>query len=124
MALRQLPRCRLIEENPERPQIAQVIRLVPAQNFRGHVGQRSYDLALERVGRKCEIAEFLALHAGGQPEIQHLDAPFRRDHDVRAFQVAMHDSAVVRVRQGIGDLRAVARHYFHREARGGKQVAE
>ncbi len=32
-----------------------------------------------------------------QPEVQHFDAAFWRDHDVGAFQITMHDAAIVRM---------------------------
>src|SRR5437879_12968454 len=65
-AKRQPSPSRFIEQHAKRPYIAQVIRLVPAQNLRGHVWQRSHQLALQRVVGKCKLADFLALHARGQ----------------------------------------------------------
>ena len=73
---------------------------------------------------KGQLADFFALQPRGQPEIQHLYPPSRRYHHVGAFEVAMHDSAVMRVRQSIGNLRTVARHRVHREARRGDHIAE
>ena len=36
-----------------------------------------------------------------QPKVEHLDAPFIRDHDIGGLQVAMHDALVMRRRQRV-----------------------
>ncbi len=40
----------------------------------------------------------------GQPEVDDLSLPARRDQDVRRLNVAMHDAFAVRRVQGVGDL--------------------
>jgi len=52
----------------------------------------------------------------GEPKIQNFGAPFRRNHHVGRFQVAVNHPAVVRVRQRVGNLRAVAQDRVRRQA--------
>ena len=48
------------------------------------------------------------------PEIQHLDAAFGRDLDVRGLEVAVDDAFLVRVFQGFGDLARDGQRFFER----------
>jgi hypothetical protein len=66
---------------------------------------------LGRHVRQCADLEIAAAHPLGrqsgalavrqdalrQPEVQHLHGTRRRDHDVRALQIAVHDVALARV---------------------------
>ena len=52
--------------------------------------------------------EVVAANIFGQPEIEHLDPAFVRDHDIGGLQVAMHDAFLVsggeRIGQRAGDF--------------------
>ena len=45
-----------------------------------------------------------------QAEVEDLDQPVVRDHDVVGLQVAVNDAGAVRLRQALGDLRADLDH--------------
>jgi hypothetical protein len=93
--------------------------------FGRHVGQRADDAArsAQRLARR-EIGRLVAAHELGQPEVEHLDSTIRRDHHVRAFQVAMDDSAIVRMCKGLGQLHAVTDHVVDRQRPAGDPSAE
>src|SRR5439155_25271270 len=50
---------------PQRPQIAQAITLLPAQNIRCHVRKRSHQLAFQRSVRKGQFSDFVTVEPGG-----------------------------------------------------------
>jgi len=121
---REAPSGRFVEKHAERPEVAEVIAFLSAQNFRRHVGQRADEFAFERLIGQGEIADFFAFEARGEPEIENFDAAFGCDHNVGTFEVAMDDAAVVGVGERVGDLRAVAGDRVHRKAGGGDEIAE
>ena len=53
--------------------------------------------------------------APGQPEVQHLDLPLRRELDVAGLQVAVDDPLSVRRFQGLRDLTADPQSFFERD---------
>ena len=118
--------CRFVEHDAERPQIAAIIGRLAAKNFRSKISQRAADAAAlwrARVGERWLIGT-ANLHLLREAEVEHLDQAFRGDHDVGRFEIAMRDAAVVRARQGGGDLNAVAQHDLWRQSDAAAHLAQ
>ena len=131
----------LVQQHAEREQVGAVIDGRALQLLRRHVRHRPDDGAFgrQRGGARADVglavgAEQAAGRQLRQPEVEHLHAPFRRDHHVGGFQVAVDDALLVRGGERIGerdadfaDLRdgqpsgphpqaeAVALHQLHRD---------
>jgi hypothetical protein len=86
---------------------ALIASLSPEQ-FRRHVRQGAGDHALagQRTLRMRQRVDLVGVEHPRQPEVEHLGAA-RRDHHVRALQIAMGHAPFVGMRECIGDLGAV-----------------
>ena len=99
----------LIEDDAEGEDVRPRVDPGAPRLFRRHVGDRAEDLALARQVHSALRRSAREVGTGarglepGQAEIQHLDAPLARHHDVAGLQVAMHDAARVRRRQRVGE---------------------
>ena len=120
--------CRhFVQHHSERPEVAGDLHVLPAQLLGRHVRERSHGhsrLRQRRVdlrdrGRHVRIDGPL-----GETEVQNLDAPIRRDDDVVALQVAMHDATLVRVRECVGELPSVMHDIVRRHRSREKHRAE
>ena len=76
--------------------------------FRRHVADRPQQHALGRSIRRRSIggvrSDGRGLGQPRQPEVHDLDVAFAGKHDVLWLQIAMHDTRLVRLRQGIREL--------------------
>jgi hypothetical protein len=94
--------------------------------FRRHVGRRPHDHAhFCAAGRGHRgIAEAGSANIFCQPEVQHLDAAFVRNHDIRRLQVAMYDAFLVRRRQRVSQGTGNLNDLPDREAASGNQAVQ
>ena len=95
-----------VEQHPEAVDVAARINVQPAhlRLLRTHVGRRADELVQLRVNGVVRQATFRRL---GDAEINHLrhrHSVVQRHEDVRRFDVAMDDSLLVRVLDGLADL--------------------
>ena len=113
----------LVEQHSESPQIAAGSGRLALQHFRRHVGERA---AADGGYRSGSRGGFRRRGAGaiGQAKVHNLDAPLLGDEHVRAFQIAVHDSSLVRVRERFGGLDAVVEHFVQAEPLFGNPVAQ
>jgi len=103
----------LVQHDAQRPDIAPGIGRLSLELLRRHVGQGADDLAgqLQRVhGVRGGLGKLRVADPGRQPEIEHLGAALRGDHNVAALEVAVDDPVVVRVGQGVRHLVPQAKH--------------
>ena len=56
------------------------------------------------------------LDRDGQPDVEHLDRAIAAQRDVGGFQIAMHDTLLVRRFQGVGNLRRDRQRLLQRDA--------
>ena len=66
----------------------------------------------QRLARQRQILEALGRMTPREPEVEHLDALVWRDHHVGAFQIAMDDAVLMRVRQRARDLTPESQDLF------------
>src|SRR5262249_12749243 len=108
----------LVEDAPERPEIASAIRLTPLELLRSHVLERAYQRAFrgQRLWNRGRLgqADRARMTPGDerrdpvrtrQAEVHEL-RPGLRDHHVPRLEVAMDDSGTMRAIQGVRDLGA------------------
>ena len=115
---RQLPRRDLEQHHAERPDVASGVRAVTEQRLRRDVGERARDGggALRAVDRLRDRFARARFEPAREAEIEHLDAVLRTHDDIGGLEIAMDDAALVRMREGAGDLRAVPEHGFDGQA--------
>src|SRR5437899_3475355 len=80
--------------------------------LRTHVARGAYDKARsgERgIGEVPLLIRLLRMHLG-QSEVQNLQLPPRRDHDVGWLEVAVNDAVLVRFGHRIGRLQSEVQH--------------
>ena len=112
-----LPPCdQFVQDDPERPDIAAGVSALPFEHFRRQIAERPRDDASfgQRRGGDCGL--YALRQTPGQPEIEHLQPAARGDHEVGALQIAMDDSAGVRVRDRVSELEGQVRDRREREA--------
>ena len=116
----------LVHDDPEREEVRPAVHLLPGDLLRRHVGRRPQDGVA--LGERASPRDL------GQPEVHHLDAPFRGALDVRALDVAVNDAVGMRLPERVQDLeghrhdlapgkrprrdqfaQGDPRHVFHRE---------
>jgi hypothetical protein len=95
---------------------------LPFGLLRTHVRSGAKDGAGCREIGWCVIEPFC--HRFCETEIENLQRAIGADLDVRRFQVAMDDAAVVRMRQRVGQLAAIANHLVERQPAVGNQRVE
>ena len=126
---RQRPRCHLVKNDSQRPDVRSRIGRLADEDFRRHVTRCAHHdarLSHARRKRRAPTRSFslqrrlgVALQVSGQSEVQHLDGALRRDHDIGALQIAMHDAVLMRMADRTRDLRAIPDHRLNREPVGG-----
>jgi hypothetical protein len=101
----------LVEDAAKGPDVRPLVDRLPPRLLGAHELDGSHDHAgtrvLERRGdlaREGVAVGFGTGHQLREPEVEELDPPFRRDHDVGRFQVPVDDSALVRGFQRLRDL--------------------
>jgi hypothetical protein len=89
----------------------------PARPLGRHVLERAHEhpclcaaLARQRLARVDEVAEGRD-HELGQAEIEDLQQPVRRDHQVLGLEVAMDDPGAMRLGQTVRELGAQVEHF-------------
>ena len=95
-----------------------MVGLLPAQNLRGHILQRPSQSHSGRIDRTDALRgpfKCVFFRALGQSKIEDLNETFRGDHNVRTLEVAMDNTAMVRMGQCRGNLHAITQHGFYRE---------
>ena len=84
-----------------------MVQHVTLHLFRRHVGHGAHHDAVSgvEVASPARSPHGSRRWAGdlGEPEIQHLDPPFHRDHDVGGFEIAVDDALVVGGGEGLGN---------------------
>ena len=105
---RALARDHLVEDRPEGELIRPRVECGAARLLRRHVPDRPHDHAGGGPSHRRELRAIAAArargHQLGEAEVQDLDEPVFRHHDVLGFQVPMHDPRLVSLRQTIGHL--------------------
>ena len=99
-----------MKHDAERPDVASRVCHFPAQDLGCHVGERSSYRHVSDCGRRRGVTQRFALDSlepSRNAEVEHLQAAIARDRDVRALQIPVHDTAIVRMRQRTGELSAI-----------------
>jgi hypothetical protein len=102
-----VPRRHLIQHDPERPDVAQRRRGLAVHHFGRHVRERPWCAAFPTRFERRVLAG-RGVDGRRNAEVEDFDATVRCDHHIAALQIAMDDAALVGMRQGVGDLCAVA----------------
>ena len=103
---RPAPGRQLVEQDAEREQVRAAVHGLAAHLLRCHVRYRADDLARSRDRRfdrhrLCRLEIGARIGELGESEIQHLDSPVVRQHDIRGLEIAVHHALVVRRRERI-----------------------
>ena len=85
----------LVDHAPERPDVGTVIDFGSLGLLGTHVG--------DCPDRRVELGKLRALCQQGQPKVENLHPPVRRDDDVAGFDIAV-DDAGMRFLEPVGDL--------------------
>ena len=99
----------LVQDDAKCPNVASRVGHPSLQHFGGHVGQRARNAGgIAGLGLRAGHRRRLQC-AHGNAEIENLGAPVRRDHDVRALEVPVHDAVSMGVLERVGELPPDAR---------------
>src|ERR1700739_3180434 len=95
-----------IEHDSEGPEIGARLSRLAAQDFGRYIRQSSADAGCplqcgKGQGRRIEGA---APDALGKSKIENFDQAVRSGDDIGSFQVTMDNAAIMRAREGAGDL--------------------
>jgi hypothetical protein len=123
-----LPREHLVEYAAERPDVGALIDGLAPRLFRAHVGGRPNHAAGLRQHRRCRGVRVRTggsrVDRFGDAEIEHLGNRIVPELNVRGFQIAVHDAALVCGRQRIGNLRGDGQRLFDRKPAPRDPVSE
>ena len=105
---RPAPGRELVDDDPEREQIAPRVHGLTDQLLRRHVGQRADQLPGRRNrlgdgGRVRQVVAWARRRELREPEVEHLEPALARHHDVAGLQVAVDNALVVRGRERVGE---------------------
>lgn len=95
-----------VQHDAERPDVAAPIGGCPLEEFGRQISQRAGDAARRRGHSRRRIGSRFS-HQGCDPEIQYLHPPVGGHHQIAALEIAVDDSALVRVRERVRDLYAI-----------------
>jgi hypothetical protein len=101
-----------VQHQAVRKNIGPLVHRFPLGLFRRHIRGRPHDCPGLCCGHGVLFFGRRLLHFG-QPKVQQLD-PIDADQNVSRFQIAMHDSLVVRGLQSIRDLQRDPQSLFRR----------
>src|SRR4051812_27958555 len=88
-----------------------MVHLLAAYLFRRHVGRSAYGSAERRKQSLSGILSGGVDQLSGESEVKYFHHVFRGDHNVRRFQVAMHDAGPMRMLQRTGRLDSIAEQH-------------
>ena len=120
----------LVQHRPERKNVRASVERATFSLFRRNISDGAEDHSF--LGRRADgtddsIGVSVRLGDGvdlGESEIENLDRPLRRDHDVRWLQVAMDDAGGVRGGERVGDLRAILEHVAQPQPLASNQLGQ
>jgi hypothetical protein len=116
-AKRAMAREHLVEDRPQREDVASRVGGFRLDLLGRHVPERSHDDAWLGRGRKArDRCGSFRLRQLGQAEVEDLDAAFLRHEDVFGLQIAMDDPLLVRRGQALRDLDGVVDRPARRES--------
>jgi hypothetical protein len=98
------------EQRAERPDVAALVRALPARLLGTHRGERSEHFASAGSAQRLLVEGLLARQA----EVEDVRVQRRVDEHVRGLEIAMQDAALVSVRDRFADLGERAQRGFER----------
>ena len=105
----------LVGDDAKRPEIRPCVHRFTRRLFRRHVAGRAHRAALAReLRRRLVHLDFR------EPEVEDLHLSRRRQHQVRRFEIAVHDAGGVCGGERIGDLCDDASDLGHRQRSAGE----
>lgn len=113
----------LEEHDAERPDVGALVHGLAARLLGRHVG-RGTENQTEVCGVRGERggvrdvrrrSRARRIHGLGKTEVEHFHRAVRPDLDVRRFQIAVDDAALVRGFERVGDLPRDGQHFGHRQ---------
>ena len=111
----------LVDDATERPDVCPLVRGLPASLLRAHVSGGSQNQAgAQAITGERDIGGAVDAHRVsclGEAEVEHLHLSAGGNLDVRGFQVAVHDPAVVSGLEGRGDLLGDQNDVMERQCR-------
>ena len=110
----------LVQDQAQRELIGAVIDAAPGGLLGRHVLERAQERPRAGPVPRERLAglEVLQQRRGqdlGQTEVEDLQRPIRRDHQVFRLEVSVHDAGAMRLGQAVGELRAEVHHLGDRE---------
>ena len=109
-------RQQLVEHHPEREDVRPPINQLAPRLLRRHVGHRTrHGSPLCQLGRRGCLPVRDAGHPPGEPKINHLHVPARRQYDVGRLEVAMDDARRVRRLERVGNLPGHGQRFTERD---------
>ena len=94
----------LVADDAQTEDVGAVVERLTTNLLRRHVRHRTSNEPRSRHGVHERGRVGGLRHRRGDPEIQHLDDPPRREHDIGRLDVAMHDAMPMRFAESQGDL--------------------
>ena len=115
------PARRLVEDEPERVEVAALVDALARRLLRGHVGERAHDVARAR--------ERLVAGEVGDAEVGQLGRAVGRaravgDHHVLRLDVAVDDAALVGVLERVGEREPDPQHVAVGDLAGGLELRQ